>query len=265
MYEINILGVSHRKHESKNFFCMREKGQPAYNFVHFNTPVVMVAEGVEQITERNACILYTPGHRQEYRPYGDALINDYITFQIDDHGFNTRFGLPGNRVFYVRNAEEITRRLEWISWAVADKTEPHGQDIISAIFDLFTEVSKLHIDNSPSVKRMFETKQRFVALRNEMRVKPGIWNITKMAKRVWLTRSRFSVLYNEFFNISPNADLVNMKIEYAKNLLKTTKLPISEISYMCGYDSAEYFIRVFNKHVKKTPLQYRKVYKNKEE
>jgi len=255
---INILGVSHRKHEYDGFFVQREDGQPAYNLVHFQSPVIVSTNGADIITENNACILYTPGHRQEYRNYKGLLINDYLTFTTNTHDYPSRFNLPENYVFYVRNGEEITKRLEWISWAVADKTEPHGDDIVEAITELFSTLVDLWVDNNPSAKRLFETKRRFLWLRNEMRRNPRNWSVDKMAKQVWLTRSRFSVLYNEFFGTSPNVDLTNMKIEYAKTLLETTNESVANVSHACGYDSTEYFIRVFNRHVKNTPLQYRK-------
>ena len=261
MLKVNILGVSHRKHELNNFYMLREEGQPALNFVHFTCPVVIILDGVEHITDSNACILYTPGHRQEYKSHNGLLINDYITFQIDDPDFPARFNLPENEIFYVHKGDEITNRLEWISWAVADKTEPHGADIEEAVIELFSILPRLRIDNHPGLKRMFETKQRFTALREDMRKAPQNWSVELMAKHVWLTRSRFSVLYQEFFNISPNADLMDMKTELAKNLLKTTDESISNISKMCGYASVEYFIRMFNERVKKTPLQYRKAHR----
>ena len=257
----DIWGAAHRKHEYEDYRCLREQGQAAYNFVHFHTPVIVVMDGEEIITENNACILYTPGNRQEYRPYGNLLLNDYLTFTTSDKAFMSRHGLPENRVFYLQSGAEITRRLEWISWAAIDKTEPHGDDITEAIMELFSVLSDLWIDKNPASKRLFETKQRFTALRSDMRKDPSHWTVDEMARRVWLTRSRFSVLYNEFFGISPNADLINMRIEQAKNLLETTNRSVAEISHICGYCSVEYFIRVFNRRMGKTPLQYRKIAK----
>ncbi|MCL2217290.1 MAG: helix-turn-helix transcriptional regulator [Defluviitaleaceae bacterium] len=262
MPNIDILGVSHRKHEYDNYSCLRENGQPAHNLLHFPTPVIVVSDGVEAVTEANACILYTPGHRQEYKCLNGLLINDYLTFTTDDHDFPSRFNLPENEVFYVRNGEEITKRLEWIAWAVADKTEPHGDDIVEAIIELFSTLSILWLVNNPGAKRQFETKQRFITLRNEMRKNPGNWTVDKMSRQVWLTRSRFSVLYSDFFGISPNADLMNMKIARAKILLETTDESVADISRACGYDSAEYFIRLFNRRMGKNPIQYRKSCKN---
>ena len=258
MCTIDILGVSHRKHEVGDMTWLRENGQPAFNFVHFVSPAAIVIDGATIITENNACILYTPGHRQEYSTYKGLLINDYVTFRISDTEFRARLDLPLNQVFYVHKGDEITNRLEWIAWAVADKTEPHGDDIVNAVLELFAVLPSLRVDNSPGAKRLYETKQRFVALREEMRKSPGHWTVDEMAGSVWLTRSRFSVLYAKFFGISPNADLMNMKIKYAISLLMTTDDSVTSISRICGYDSVEYFIRMFKAHTKKTPLQYRK-------
>ena len=260
MTEITILGVSHHKRETKEFFKLREEGLPAYNFICFDKPVIIVLEGIEYVTDENACIFYTPGYRQEYRAYKEDFANDFITFETSVADFAQRFVLPENEIFYICEADRVSRKIEWITWAVTNKVEQHNEDIGEAVIDLFATVSKLRIENHPELKRIHETKRRFAKLRGKMRANPKDWTIEKMSQEVWLTRSRFSVLYREYFGISPNADLVDMRIEYAKNLLISTDEPILDIANACGYQNISYFIRMFNKHVKKTPLQYRKAY-----
>jgi len=237
---------------------LRKDGQPAFNFIHFTSPAIVVLDGTRHTVGNAACIVYTPGHRQDYMAHGGSFKNDYITVQVNDADFLTRIGLPANEIFYIRDQHEITHRLEWISWAVADKTEPHGKDIDDAITAMFQTLGKLRIINDPQFNRLLATKQRFIALRDEMRKDPGAWNIEKMSQKVWLTRSRFSVLYNEFFGVPPNADLIGFKIEHAKHLLATTTKPIATIAASCGHKSVEHFTRIFAKHVGQTPSQYRK-------
>lgn len=260
----NILGVSHQKHEPNYFHMIREKGQPAINFIHFTSPAAVILEGAAHMVEASACIIYTPGYPQDYMARGDYYKNDYITFQVDDGDFLARFGLPENEIFYINHGADITHRLEWISWAVADKTEPHGQDIDDAIMGLFAALAGSHIASDPHFNRMMATKQRFIALRDLMRKDPSPWNVPKMAQKVWLTRSRFSVLYNEFFGVSPNADLMAFKMDHAKQLLISTKAPVSDIAHQCGYKSVEHFTRNFTKMVGETPLQFRKSGQNED-
>ena len=258
MADITILGVSHHKRESTIFFKLREEGLPAYNFIHFDKPVIIVLDGIEYVTAENACIFYTPGYRQEYRAFEEDFINDFITFETTAADFAQQFMLPENEIFYIHNPDEVGRKIEWITWAVTNKVEEHNEDIGEAVINLFATISKLRIENKPDLKRTHETKRRFIKLREKMRVNPKNWTIEKMCQEVWLTRSRFSVLYREFFNISPNADLVDMRIAYAKKLLTTTDESIIAIANACGYNNISYFIRIFNKYVKKTPLKYRK-------
>jgi len=264
MSTINVLSVTHHKRESYDFHLLRENGQPAYHFVHFILPAIVRIDGVEHTTDNNACILYTPNHKQEYGSCNGDFLNDFITFQIDDPDFPARYGLPVNELFYINNGDEITRILEQITWAVADKFDQHIQEIRDGVISLLETLSKLYIDGNPNLKRMHETKQRFIKLRDEMREKPHMWTIETMAKHVWLTRSRFTVLYNEFFGTSPLADLMQIKTNYAKKLLVSTELSIAEISAMCGYKSVGYFIHLFNKNEGYTPLQYRKSNKTQE-
>jgi len=262
MQQINILGVSHNKREPKGYYMLREEGLPAFCFIHFILPAVVVIDGYEHITQSNACIIYSPGTRQEMKAHNGIFVNDFLVFKTSDINFIARYELPENEIFYINNGDEVTRILEHITWAVTDKMEPHGDDIIEGVNRLFTAISKLYIESNPQVKRAFEVKRRFINLRKEMRENPTAWTINSMAKHVWLARSRFIVLYKSMFNISPNADLMDMKIEYAKKLLKTTDASVANISAMCGYTSVEYFIRLFNKSTNITPLQYRKQHQN---
>ena len=257
MNNCTILGVSHQKRELVDFYMLREQGQPAINFIHFSNPVVVILDGKPHLTEKNACIIYSPGYRQEYRGHTTSFRNDYITFLVDDLDFVSRFGLPENEIFYVSEPDRITQILEWISWAVADKTEPHGEDIYEAIVSLFRTLQEVKVQINPSFVRMEATKQRFIALRDEMRKNPQNWDVDKMSRFVWLTRSRFSVLYKKFFNISPKADLNVMRINYAKQKLCETDETVTDIASLCGYESVEHFIRLFYRREKLTPLKYR--------
>ena len=49
----------------------------------------------------------------------------------------------------------------------------------------------------------------------------------------------------------------NLKIEYAKRLLKTKYLSVSQISEMCGFKEIYYFSKVFKKECGYTPSEYK--------
>ena len=51
-----------------------------------------------------------------------------------------------------------------------------------------------------------------------------------------------------------------VRIEKAQDMLVNTNMPIAMISADVGYDATEHFIRLFKKHTKMTPSQFRKVH-----
>ena len=257
---VTVMNVSHYKREFNDFHALYEEGlaPDVYLFVHFIAPAVVILDGVNHIVDKNACIIYTPGHRQEYKHHNGTFINAFLIFKPDDSNYLARYGLPENEIFYVSNAEEISILLELITYCTTDKLIDRSHQTREHVHKLFHLISNLYIDNDPKLKREHEIKQRFLSLRDEVGKDPRGWTVGKMAKRAWFTRSRFTVLYNEFLGRSPSADLIQIKIEYAKKMLETSNISIAEVASRSGYKSVEHFIRIFTKHVAYTPLQYRK-------
>ncbi|MEK3888199.1 AraC family transcriptional regulator [Bacillus sp. FSL K6-3431] len=56
--------------------------------------------------------------------------------------------------------------------------------------------------------------------------------------------------------------LTTLRIEKAKMLLKDTEIPIIEIAQYVGINSSQYFSQLFKKHTKKTPIDYRGLFKS---
>ena len=87
---------------------------------------------------------------------------------------------------------------------------------------------------------------------------PGVWDVEKMAKAMYFTRSYFFLQYRKHFQVSPSGDLIGMTIDHAKMLLRKTDASIADIAAQCGYKRAEYFIKLFREKEKITPGQFRK-------
>ena len=258
--DITVMNVSHYKREYNDYHAVTENGfgSDIYLFVHFILPAAVIIDGERYVTEPNACIFYTPGTRQEYGHIGGRFLNGFLIFKTSDQFILERHGLPQNNIFYVREAEKISFLLELIAYTLLDKLVDRKEETIKHLQSFFETCSKLCIDNNPNQKRAFEIKQRFIAMRDEVQKDPKDWTIEEMAKRVWYTRSRFTVMYNQFFGKPPAVDLIEMKLAHAKKLLKTTDMPVAKVAEACGYTSVEHFIRIFKKHEKITPLQFRK-------
>ena len=59
--------------------------------------------------------------------------------------------------------------------------------------------------------------------------------------------------------------LIRYRLQQAQRLLLTSTLSVKEISCKCGFSDSSYFVKVFRKHMKQTPSEYRKTYTMTEE
>ncbi|MBO0439387.1 response regulator transcription factor [Candidatus Enterococcus ikei] len=82
--------------------------------------------------------------------------------------------------------------------------------------------------------------------------------IDDIANHVYLNPQYFGRLFRKELGISVN-DYVNLlKIEESCRLLHETDLPLYRIATEVGFADSSYFTRVFTKHMKMTPHEYRK-------
>jgi len=70
--------------------------------------------------------------------------------------------------------------------------------------------------------------------------------------------STFHRDFKSYTNITPKQYLLNLKLEYAHNLLNKSDKSVSEISYEIGYENISHFIKAFKNRYKTTPKQLSK-------
>ena len=83
-----------------------------------------------------------------------------------------------------------------------------------------------------------------------------------MAKKIGLSESHFYLLYKKIYGITPTSDLIKVKIDSAKHMLRFQKTQIGDIAANLGYQNTTHFIRQFKKMVGISPSQYRNKHKN---
>lgn len=83
-------------------------------------------------------------------------------------------------------------------------------------------------------------------------------SICKIAKENHLTPNWFNRCFQDYYGMSPQAYLMNIRIEKAKEFLTNYSLSIAEVSQLTGYSDAFYFSRIFKRKTGLSPQQYRK-------
>lgn len=84
------------------------------------------------------------------------------------------------------------------------------------------------------------------------------WTIERMAESAGVGVTRFTHHCKQLTNLTPMRYLTIKRLGLSKKILKeNTDLTISDVAYMCGFATSQYFATVFKKHEKCSPNEYR--------
>ena len=75
------------------------------------------------------------------------------------------------------------------------------------------------------------------------------------------SRFHLSKEFKKYMGITIHEYLINTRISYAKELLKYSDLSVNEIAFESGMNNVSHFINLFKDREGKTPLAYRKVWR----
>lgn len=78
-------------------------------------------------------------------------------------------------------------------------------------------------------------------------------SIKQVANEVQISERYLRKVFGEYLNLSPIEYLNQIRINHAIELLRISELSIKEICYECGFQSPQYFSRVFKKQVGVNP------------
>ena len=79
-----------------------------------------------------------------------------------------------------------------------------------------------------------------------------------LSSRYNISKYHLQRSFQRYFGQSPGEYLTRLRLTRAKELLRATDLPISEIAYRVGMENTSYFISVFRAREGATPQQYRR-------
>ena len=79
-----------------------------------------------------------------------------------------------------------------------------------------------------------------------------------------MSTDNFFKYFKEFNRMTPTEYINHYRIGQAENMLKTTDLPITDVSFASGFDNVSYFIKTFKKMMGVTPNRFRKNYEMSE-
>ena len=236
----------------------RPSGSGDYLFLLLKTPMKVYLEDKLHITKENACILYTLQTPQHYQAV-KRFCNSYLHFSSDINPC-LRFGIPANTIFYPANYMEIDsliRDLQQEYYSTADFREEYIHTLIT---QLFISISRTLTSSAVRSEDTGNLYPAFQSLRLQMLSDcQEDWTMERLCQAVNMEKSQFYVYYRQFFSTTPKNDLLQVRLEKAKNLLSNEALQVKEVARLCGFCNLQHFTRYFKKYCGCAPREYGKM------
>lgn len=229
--------------------------------------LLYIAEGRGTLTTASAgrysisegdIFLIFPGEWHTYSPNPETGWKEYwIGFKginIDSRvsaGFFSKHS-PIYRVGY--NDTLISLFKEAIQ--VAKKQEKHFQQLLAGIVNYMLGLA-FSIDSNKKLKNSMnlELVNRARTFMQE-NIETNI-EMPEIADHLIISYSSFRHIFKQYTGIAPSQYYLNLKIQRAKDMLKSSSASIKEISYILHFDTPEYFTKLFKKKTGLTPSQFR--------
>ena len=136
----------------------------------------------------------------------------------------------------------------------------------SLIEKALTEAALAITDKRKALENNYiDYKDQIYRLRRNMLSQPQKeWDIEEISRDIGISRSHLQRLYKQLFGASIKDDVINARINRAKQLLAHTGMRIQEVAELCGYNNDHHFMRQFKERCGVTAAQFRKKGSKKE-
>ncbi|MDP4152010.1 MAG: helix-turn-helix transcriptional regulator [Bacillota bacterium] len=247
--------------EKKGFVLDRPNGTDDYLLIHFKSPVLLLQEHEIKPIEADTCILFPPGTPHWFSSLDCQLVHDWVHFTPKDPERLFSLGIPINKTFMLSRVDFITMELSVCHFEIINHDFMWEESVSAHLELLLIRIAReLSNENKGLNSRyLYEMHDRFNKFRLELyRQSDKDWDIDKMADCLSLSRSRFSVLYRLFYDISPKEDLISARLNRAKSLLQNSSLTVAQVAELSGYTNTYHFIRQFKEREGIPPNTFRK-------
>ena len=244
----------------KGAFCIRLTPSH-YTVCEFSTPFLYEKDGVLLEGEAGDLLIMEPGKPVYHGPRRDAqggFINDWFYVQGEDFAqLLARYPLPLNTAFHAGQKNMLRGYLEQIQTEYRNPAIGANEIIASLVTHL---IITLYRDYEKNQKQPSSTRSVSIAADAILRDPGHDWRIPELASLCGYSPSHFSVLYQEKYGISPMQDILQKRIDLAKQYLLSGQASVSYIAEVCGFQSVNYFSKFFKQVVGCPPSRYIQIY-----
>ncbi len=237
-------------------------GMPETLLLLMHAPMELRVSGAEMRAEAGDALMVTPQTPLKLTPAEDDLFYDFAVFSAGaDESFIRALQIPENTLLRFSDTQFMTVLLEQLCaeyYGASPKRSDMMDCLMKALLIRIAEtggpiVTQNAASNSdPHYAELVRLREKIYANPQEK------WSVEMLCSEVNMSRSYFQLIYRETFGMTCIADVINCKMNRARDLLTATSYTISHIAQLCGYDNEEHFMRQFKKNNGVTPTVYRR-------
>ena len=249
-----ILEAGYNYRHTTDFVIDRPKGLAMHVAIIITSPAFIYLNGERIEVEPETVILFNKGTPQLYGGTSKPFSNSWFHFTADDISFFKDLNIP----FDTPISGIPTKELSDIIMQITNEHNLGGK-YFTEINNHLCEVFFYTLARLISSDRQGKASRGLNNVRNAIFNNPNRdWSVAELADMAGFSRSYFQHKYKKTFFVSPQQDVIESKMSYAKFLLESTQYQVNEIAALCGYTDITHFLRTFKNKTGLTPLQYRK-------
>ncbi|GBF75714.1 AraC family transcriptional regulator [Paenibacillus sp. 598K] len=255
---IRLINCGYHYVHEEGIVINRPKGAGNYAFVLFKSLADVVIDGTPTAVAKNTCILLGPHTSHQYKDREKPFVNDWFHCEIDaPEPFLEEIGFPLDTPVHIEDANWVSRCILELQSTLSQNSRLQPRIIDCELRAFFMKLLSLR-EKWASLASSNRHYPHLSRLRNELYNAPyQAVSVELLAARLNMSKSYFQHMYKQLFGCSVVSDIINARLEYAKYLLAHSKLSVSAISGMCGYENDTHFMRQFKKFVGTTPSRYK--------
>lgn len=243
------------------------------NYVHRGGGVNFIENGVIDMKQGDVIIMY-PGAFHTLYADEDSLIYNFIvnkdwfcrevrsfmgvdnpvyTFlsKLEDEDFYKYVVCPSNgNEAVIKAAENIINKFSRLNFSRFILSEAAMLEFLTALID--------NGDNAYLSPVVGAKDQKIISILMYVAENFATVTLEELSEKFFYSKTHICRLFLAHTGKSFNQSLMQMKINHACKYLKHTNTSVEDIARVVGYDSVEYFQRLFKKKMGITPGEYRR-------
>jgi len=255
-----ILKCGYHSQHPQSFAAHHPNGISCYKLILVNVPSRFRIHSELFTVPANTLFLIRPNTPCYYSGIQTDFINDWLRFTCTAPSFEAEFEPLMNRPLPLINPVQISQYLENIVWEFNYADEKHREENTSMLLKVLLNKLQQEVNVSLQPKAYYPYTLKLQQLRLSMQTNPTRnYTSEELSGSLKISCSYFQHIYKDLFGISFKNDLIQMRLNYARNLILNTDIKLSQIAFMSGYTNEIHFYRQFKAHMGMTPGAYRQL------